>query len=304
MDPLYSTSSLSALTSTVMNEWDHRVLADSSQRMGPTLCKVTSQTHTQAQCTVPAGVGKDLRVNFDVNGQVTTTNFSYSPPVVDFFHQGNGGDASGGEYLKLFGRNFGAFRTAVNISIGSMLCNKAVWLADDPVYDYAPYLKCETPATRVGTANVTVYVGYQTSEPNDRYSVQCKVGAFGGPGEYCTSCGVAEITGFVCENDNMYSPIASRGWYLAYMTSGNKDCPTYTADRPYCPVVQPCMPSNSCEGNNTCSTEYTGDRCATCAEGYYRINGRCQECPSSPWAIVLAAVLVVLVGGYVGYKLQ
>ena len=298
-DPLYSSASLST-----MADWERRALAASSMRMGPTACVVSSQTHTEAKCKVPAGVGQNLMVTFDVNGQTTYTDFSYSPPVVDFFYQSNGGDASGGESLKLFGRNFGAFRTNVNISIGKTLCKKAVWLADDPVYDYAPYLKCETRSARVGTLNVTVYVGYQVSKPNGRYSVQCKAGAFGGPGEYCTSCGVPEVTGFVCEKDNMYSPVAYNGWYLSYMRMGSGDCPPNTAGRDSCPVVQPCMPSNSCEGNNTCAVEYTGVRCATCAEGYYRINGRCQECPTSPWAIVLAAVLVVLCGGYIGYKLQ
>jgi hypothetical protein len=41
-------------------------------------------------------------------------------------------------------------------------------------------------------------------------------------------------------------------------------------------------------GNNKCSPQYTGERCAFCAKGFYRVNGECIKCPDSPWAIVIA----------------
>jgi len=272
-------------------------------RMPPTRCAVTLQTHSLASCTVPPGVGNDLRFSFTVNGQSTSHNFSYSPPLIEYFHTSNGGDASGDESLRLYGKNFGAFRTPLNISIGGVLCENSVWLADDPVYNYEPYLKCTTPPTMVGTKNVSVYVAYQQSPPNDRYSVECKAGAFGGVGEYCTDCGDPLLTGLLCEEDNMLWPIAASGWYMSLLSTPNSDCPTTTQTRETCPAVLPCLPSDSCLGNNTCSGGYVGDRCATCAEGYYRINGRCEVCPDHPWLIFVVLLLCICTAGYVAYKL-
>jgi hypothetical protein len=147
-------------------------------------------------------------------------------------------------------------------------------------------------------------VAFQVSEPDDTYEVSCKKGYYGGLGEHCVDCGDPEFTGLICDRDNLYEPVSASGWYLTYHPSGAEACPDENINRVYCPVVQPCIPLDSCLGNNTCSKEYEGPRCATCAEGFYRINGLCQECPSAPWAIVVAGIGVLICGSYVGYKLQ
>ena len=275
-----------------------------SFRMDPRECETVSHSHTEIVCTVPPGVGTGLVMSVNVGGQVTSANFSYSPPAISYYQQDNGGNAAGGETLIIHGTNFGAWRTPLNISLGSELCLNSVWLADDPVYDYKPYLKCTTPREKVGYKNVTVFVAFQVSEMDDRYEVTCKKGYYGGVGEYCVDCGDPEDTGLVCDKDGLYEPLSYNGWYLSYSSSESGDCPEENADRDSCPVVQPCIPKDSCLGNNTCAVEYEGDRCAVCAEGYYRINGLCQECPSAPWAIVVAGVGVLICGGYIAWKLQ
>ena len=273
-------------------------------RMDPRQCITVSHSHTEIVCAVPAGVGQALVLSLDVDGQTVESNFSFSPPAISYFQQGSGGNAAGDELLKIFGINFGAWRTPLNISLGSELCENSVWLADDPVYDYLPYLQCVTPRAVVGFKNVSLAVAFQTSEPDDRYEVKCKRGNYGGVGEHCVDCGDPELTGLVCDEDDLYEPQSASGWYMSYATGESEDCVEENKDREYCPVVQPCIPLASCLGNNTCADEYEGDRCATCAEGYYRINGLCQECPSAPWAIVVAGVGVLICGSYIGWKLQ
>ena len=61
-----------------------------------------------------------------------------------------------------------------------------------------------------------------------------------------------------------------------------------------CPVIQACSPLAACLGNNTCATGYTGERCATCVDGYFLSNGACTPCPSSPFAVIIVFILAAL----------
>lgn len=272
-------------------------------RMPPTECSLLSQQHTMVECTVPPGAGDDLIVVLQIGDKIENSvafNFSYSPPVIAYFYQSNGGDASGSERLKVYGSNFGAFRTDLNISIGGVLCPKAVWLADDPVYRFQPYLQCETPRMPVGVKNVTVSVAFQESNAVDTYRISCKAGTFGGTGEYCTDCGDSELTGMVCETDNLYTPYAHDGFYMEYKTVPSGDCSDESQVlRSICPASLPCMPKEACLGNNTCDTPYVGSRCANCAEGYYKINGECQPCPDTPWIIPLVICIFIIAATYI-----
>ena len=102
----------------------------------------------------------------------------------------------------------------------------------------------------------------------------------------------------------MYSPVSAKGFYILDAQVPNVYCSSESQQlRTVCPAVVPCLPSSSCLGGNVCSAGYSGDRCANCASGYYRINGQCQQCPNSPWVIIIAVVLAILVGGYIAYKL-
>jgi len=40
-----------------------------------------------------------------------------------------------------------------------------------------------------------------------------------------------------------------------------------------------------------------------CELGYYRLNGRCEVCPSAPWLIFMAVILAGIAVLYVGYLL-
>src|SRR3546814_18911990 len=86
-----------------------------------------------------------------------------------------------------------------------------VWIQ---TYDFRPYLRCaSTPPETVGTKNVTVVVAYQRSAPNDKYSIQCKAGYYGGDAEMCANCGDPARTGYVCEKDDLDMPISEEGWW-------------------------------------------------------------------------------------------
>src|SRR3546814_6225632 len=68
----------------------------------------------------PEGMGADVRVTLTVDGRSDWTTFSYAPPVIEFFAQSRGGDASGGETLKVYGSNFGFRWTPTKIMIGDV----------------------------------------------------------------------------------------------------------------------------------------------------------------------------------------
>lgn len=272
--------------------------------MPPTPCEIVSQSDSEIECVMPPGAGSDLVISVEVGGYVAEIPFAYDPPAVSHYYLGGGGDALG-ETVKIYGYNFGAFRTPVNITIGGKPCKYAVWLADDPIYDYEPYLQCVTPKLTVGPKEVVVTVAYQTAAMDNRFQVACKSGSFGGPGEFCYYCGDSAITGYVCDSDGLYSPRSAPGWYLSMETVPSPECPAETQTmRTVCPAALPCIPKDSCLGNNTCSAGYKGERCAVCTGGYYKINGRCQPCPDAPWVIVFMAVLIALTGGYIAYKLH
>jgi len=272
--------------------------------MPPTPCEIVSQNDTEVVCVMPPGAGADLVLSVEVGGYVAEIPFSYDPPAVSHYYLGSGGDALG-ETVRIYGYNFGSFRTPVNITIGGKECKFGVWLADDPVYDFEPYLQCFTPKLTVGAKEVVVTVAYQTAAVDNRFQVACKSGSFGGSGEYCYFCGDPALTGYVCDSDGLYSPMSAPGWYLSMETVPSPDCPAETQTmRTVCPAAVPCIPKESCLGNNTCSTGYKGDRCALCSGGFYKINGRCQPCPDAPWVIVFMAILIALTGGYIAYKLH
>lgn len=109
-------------------------LANSTNdRMTPKLCELLTQDHEQITCKLPAGVGGDLELNLNVDDSSDTYEFGYDPPVIDFFWSSSGGSAAGGEELRIYGQNFGSYRTPAEIYIDDTLCEGSLWLADDRV---------------------------------------------------------------------------------------------------------------------------------------------------------------------------
>ncbi len=56
-----------------------------------------------------------------------------------------------------------------------------------------------------------------------------------------------------------------------------------------------CQPPEACVGalDAPCSTMYTGPRCADCALGAYRTQGRCARCPDTAWLLIMVSAVAL-----------
>ncbi|GMI00407.1 hypothetical protein TrST_g13361 [Triparma strigata] len=298
-------------------------------RMPPTDCEVVSQDHTEVICTAPPGWGSLLDVTLTVEGRsdsLTSADgsgknetFSYAAPVINFVMGNKGGDASGGEEIKIYGDNFGPQATSVVMKIGNETCENAYWTNDDPLFKRngvnIPYVKCPmSPRTTVGPKNVTLQVAFSEAETFRRWSPECKIGFYGDDDEFCADCGESAMTGYVCLEDGLTLPYAETGWWRIMqevsepLSAGASKCheEMTTGTREECPTMWPCMPGFACLGNNTCEVMYDplSERCSDCNMGYFKLNGLCAECPDKPWVIALGIVIVGGTAAYIGSKLD
>mmetsp|Transcript_22541 Transcript_22541/g.46821 ORF Transcript_22541/g.46821 Transcript_22541/m.46821 type:complete len:4475 (+) Transcript_22541:277-13701(+) len=290
-------------------------------------CIVVSQDHEKIICKVPRGWGSDLHMTVSVDGKMSTTQdrvvdgvdvpghgqtFSYAKPVIEFIIGSESGDASGAEELRVYGENFGPFKTNVNLKIANVSCENAFWTNDDPLFDNEPYIKCVSSSeTTVGAKNVTLEVAFSESDVFDRWEVECKRGFYGKTDEFCAECGDPLLTGYVCERDGLANPYSHEGWWNILQevgTPGASRCheEMTTGTRAFCPTMWPCMPGEACLGNNTCQEKYdpTSERCSDCNIGYFKLNGQCAECPDKPWVIALGIIIVGGTAAYIGSKLD
>ena len=271
---------------------------DEYRYMDPVAVQVTSQTHSSLQFILPPGAGSNLLLLLVVGNQRTAVPFSYSPPTVTRYYMSRGGSALGNELLRVYGTNFGAIDSPVAVYINDTVCQDPVRNVDDKGESY---IECTTAPTTVGSKNVRVEVGFHIVDSNVPYRVECKKRSFGAEGEMCSLC----REGYVCNTDGLEYPKSAWGFYMTDVAIPSDMCPPESqVKREECPAALACMPRESCIGNNECSLEYTSERCAQCRDNYYRINGRCVRCPEAPWAIFLAAVLVLSSGIYIAYKLN
>ena len=74
---------------------------------------------------------------------------------------------------------------------------------------------------------------------------------------------------------------ALTGWWRFNVTGGDPTCSGQVQRAATCPAVVPCLPAEACLGANVCDPKYAGERCGTCATGYYRNNGSC-----IPWCVL------------------
>ena len=277
--------------------------------MRPSDCFILSQTDDSILCMTPPGIGKNLLVTLSIGHSIhdmTYANMSYDSPLVTFLHLSRGGDAMGSETIKIFGKNFGPFRASAEVFIDhSVSCADAVWLADDPLINYDPYIQCITKPMKVGVHNLSLSVNGIFSTSRSLLQVFCKRGYFGSDQEYCSSCGVSSISGMICDQDNMYLPVSMPGFYITMDTVPSILCPPESQSmRDRCPASVACMPSHACIGDNLCSAAYSGERCASCAAGYYKINSSCQVCPKIAWIIPLIAALLLFASAIIVYLLR
>ena len=284
-----------------------------------TNCEIVSQHHTEVVCTAPEGLGSNLEVKMELEG-VSNTNatFSYAAPVLKFVVGSKSGDASGGEELRIYGDNFGPWRTPVNLTVGENKCENGFWTNDDAMFDFEPYIKCPvTGRSFVGQKDVQVDVAFSSSGVFERFAVECKIGTYGRLGEYCAECGEPLETGYVCDEDGLELPHSYDGWWRIMQDTDDPNDSRYchpemttnvnaSWQRTECPSMWPCMPTFACLGNNTCEVMYSDEsvRCSQCASGYFKLNGNCEECPSQPWLIPVTIAIVAACAGYIGHKLD
>ena len=311
--------------------------------IGGAVCPVASHTHTAIICTLPNGVGEANAVVVVVGGRANVDPFlfAYDAPVLKVIAPSRV-DASMGQGIDLQGHNFGPSYFPATVLIGGLPCvsSDTQFAIDHPAdagvlarWQGDGIISCTTQPDTVGQKNVTLLAANRTT-PLFSYEVEagislvelrCPKGATGLRGELCATCGTGagEVNGANCPGAEMDVDLITSlpGWWR-FNSSTERQCasalqvgritspnPSWRwaaaglAD-PGCPVFVACEPAESCLGKNRCGPSYTGDRCAACAERFYRVNGVCIKCPDSPWATVIIFVLLALLAMFAAYMLN
>ena len=166
-------------------------------------------------------------------------------PNITHIYQSHGGDASGGEIIRLYGFNYGTNHSLHGVVVNDpfvwSVCQSARWkeaTSYNPLYGAigkaAPYVECITAPTSVGRKNVTIFVDSLMSMPFTRYEVTCKAGYYGSVGELCVSCkgnqssSYTSPSGMSCLADNMTNPISSPGKINICCVHWSNDCTLLT----------------------------------------------------------------------------
>lgn len=191
------------------------------------------------------------------------------------------------------GKNFGFDSSLpVSITIGNISCLSPTWLNDGLV-------TCASVRDVVGPKNVSILAANQTapvtlSALQNALVSMCVPGYYGTAGLLCAVCPL----GLDCPGSELYkSRVSAQGgfWMLAPGVATAAQCPPERQglNLASCAYAVACSPNASCLPGNVCAEGYTGDRCSLCADGFFRANGICSACPSSPYAIII----IFIVGG-------
>lgn len=129
----------------------------------------------------------------------------------------------------------------------------------------------------------------------------CPKDYYGLIGEMCADCTTA-LPGAKCPGGETTNDlvVALPGWWRFNVSGSSVTCGGQPGREATCPYLAPCLPVSACLGANTCDKPYTGDRCGTCATGFFRQNGSCSPCPSSIVALIVIIVLVLIAGAAAG----
>ena len=274
-----------------------------------------SHSHSRISCIVPEGMGARLQLTVRAGTQVSDpVPFSYMPPEVRLFLP-NSPSALGDVRLRLRGINLGTAIAPVNITLNDEPC-------DDPQL-LTPHTQavCTARKTVVGSKNVSVFVAWQErffTSAQRLVAFECPPRFYGQPGEFCLACPQGAVCeGPVCtesrglECGEYIEPYSAPGWWRAYASTPTPAglCPAERQARPgkfagSCPTFVPCEPSDACLGSNECSPAYAGERCAKCADGFFRFNSECAKCPDMPWLAPVLLSIGLMVVCIAGYALQ
>lgn len=157
--------------------------------------------------------------------------------------------------VTIFGTNFGP-ATAENapiVFLGRRPCLSAALVVAVGGGDTRPAITCINQDDVAGPKNITITVAYQTVTVDavaSHATTQCFQGYFGGVGEFCDPC----PQGGVCTG--ALADYSAPGWYnVSY--NGRQGCTPRHGAEAVCWQPLPCVPPQSCLGNNTCAPEYT-----------------------------------------------
>ncbi|KAI9140024.1 hypothetical protein BKA69DRAFT_592062 [Paraphysoderma sedebokerense] len=97
-----------------------------------------------------------------------------------------------------------------------------------------------------------------------------------GTGPICAAC----LDGADCSQDGSIPPRPRYGYWQSSIST-----------------FLPCFPAEACTGGeNRCATGYSGDRCGSCANKYYRLNNACNPCPDDRTTRIVVIVICLLIG--------
>jgi hypothetical protein len=283
---------------------------------GCSLCAVQSVTHGAIVCAPGAGMGPqhDLIVSLSYDA-TNMTDLSYAPPQNLRIVSNTTGSTlinATGERVIITGDNFGSMPSEASIAIGDESCVDPAWHPAEPdaagsgsssvVALTEPYLSCVLASGTAGVKDVTVRVADQDAAVFEEALVaECKPGDFGAVGTRCRECPV----GTLCEEPNMEQPVGDAGFFVGVAAAGSEEeqaC--IEAGFTKCPVSLPCEPASACKPGNACELGYTGYRCAECRQGYYKLSGECETCPTCSKCVVALFILAMLVFCVVGWFLS
>jgi hypothetical protein len=157
-------------------------------RMNHVDCPILKLTENMIVCNVPGGFGKNLSLSishsiykFNITIPIA---YSYDTPEIVSVFQASGGDAMGGEIVRVFGNNFGTYYSPVtffqnSVSNRETLCLHANWIVDQNELNIK-FVECYSLRATVGWKNISLLIAYQFSPVYQRkYRVECKKGFFG-----------------------------------------------------------------------------------------------------------------------------
>jgi len=134
-------------------------------KVGLTTCQSTTWTSDSlVSCELSPGVGKQLGLEVESNGQSGTraNSFSYKAPHITAIEPGGGG-TTGGYLTTITGDNFGLYDYTPEASLGGFACGATAYTSDTSV-------SCEAPPG-AGQQPVLVSVGGQGPQPESDITV-------------------------------------------------------------------------------------------------------------------------------------
>jgi hypothetical protein len=135
-----------------------------------------------------------------------------------------------------------------------------------------------------GPANVTLSLAGDTSSPLT-VTAGCPVGWYARLGDRCVPCPAgAQCAGGVSD------PVSARGFYPLSLTQFVECVPRVACVGGVSSADLTIRSSGSRVG---CSRLYSGDRCAECAPGSYRLEGKCASCPNTAWLLFFGFAVAV-----------